>query len=66
MEKKRSRYQSLRWQLARERIGELVRENYRVKQEMSLRLAALVKEIKNGGPEISTEMSQFSQQKQDD
>jgi len=41
MEKKRSRYQSLGWRLARERIGDLVRDNYRVNQEMSSRLAAL-------------------------
>ena len=43
MEKRRSRYQTLRWQLARERIGQLVRANYRADQEMSPRLAALVR-----------------------
>jgi len=56
MEKKRSRYQSLGWRLARERIGELVRDNYRVNQEMSSRLAALIKKIENGSPELSTEV----------
>jgi hypothetical protein len=55
METKRSRYQSLGWRLARERIGQLVRENYRVNQEMSPRLAALIKEIGNGSAELSAE-----------
>ena len=48
MEKKRSRYQSIGWRLARERIGQLVRDNYRVNQEMSPRLAAFIKKIENG------------------
>jgi hypothetical protein len=43
-------------QLARERIGQLVRENYRANQEMSPRLAALVKKLENGSPELSIEM----------
>jgi hypothetical protein len=60
MEKKRSRYQTPGWRLARERIGQLVRENYRVNQEMSPRLAALIKKIENGSAELSTEMSQVS------
>jgi hypothetical protein len=67
MEKKRSRYQTLGWQLARERIGELVRENYRVNKEnkeISPRLAALIKEIENGSPELSTEMVQVTGEKQ--
>jgi hypothetical protein len=55
METKRSRYQSLGWRLARERIGQLVRENYRVNQEMSPRLAALIKKIGNGSAELSAE-----------
>ena len=66
MEKKRSRYQSPGWQRARERIGQLVRENYRVNQKMSPRLAALVNKIENGSPELSTEMLQFSLEEQDD
>src|ERR1700740_65191 len=56
MEKRVSRYQTLRWQLARERIGELVRENHRVNQEMSPRLVALIKKIENGNAELSTEV----------
>ena len=63
MEKRRSRYQTLRWQLARERIGQLVRENYRVDQEMSPRLAALIKNIENGSTEFSTEMFQAAEMK---
>jgi hypothetical protein len=55
METKRSRYHSLRWRLARERIGQLVRENYRVNQEMSPRLAAFIKKIKNENAELSAE-----------
>ncbi len=66
MEKKRSRYQTLGWQLARERIGQLVRENYRVNQEMSPRLAALIKKIENGSPELSAELVEVSGEKQDD
>jgi len=66
MEKKRSRYQSLGWRLARERIGQLVRDNYRVNQEMSPRLAAFIKKIENGSPELSTEMFQVPSEKQDD
>jgi hypothetical protein len=65
MEKRRSRYQTLRWQLARERIGQLVRENYRADQEMSPRLAALVKKLENGSPELSTEMFQVPGGKQE-
>ena len=41
MEEKRSRYKSPGWLCAKERIGHLVRDNYRVDQEMSPRLAAL-------------------------
>jgi hypothetical protein len=66
MEKKRSRYQTLGWQLARERIGQLVRENYRVNQEMSPRLAALVKNIENGSTDPPSEMFQVPGKKQDD
>jgi hypothetical protein len=66
MEKKRSRYQSPGWRLARERIGQLVRENYRLDQEMSPRLAALIKKIENGSPELSREMVQVIGEKQDD
>jgi hypothetical protein len=66
MEKRRSRYQTHRWQLARERIGELVRENYRVNQEMSPRLAALIKKIENGNTELSTEVFRARGEKQDD
>jgi len=47
MEKRRSRYQTLGWRLARERMGQLVRENYRIDQE-SPRLAAFVKKLENG------------------
>jgi hypothetical protein len=66
MEKRRSRYQTLRWQLARERIGQLVRENYRANQEMFPRLAALIKKIENGSPEFSTNMLQVTGEKQND
>jgi hypothetical protein len=66
MEKRRSRYQTLRWQLARERIGQLVRENYRADQEMSPRLAALVKKIENGSAELRAEPFQLPAEKQDD
>lgn len=66
MEKRRSRYQTLRWQLAREWIGELVRENYRVDQEMSPRLAALIKKIENGSAEFSTKVFRARDEKQDD
>jgi hypothetical protein len=66
MEKKRSRYQSLGWRLARERIGQLVRDNYRVNQEMSPRLAALIKKIENDAPELSAETLQVSREKQGD
>jgi hypothetical protein len=65
MEKKRSRYQSLGWRRARERIGQLVRENYRVDQEISPRLAELIKKIENGGAEFSTETFQIPSEKQD-
>jgi hypothetical protein len=57
MEKKRSRYQSLGWRLARERIGQLVRGYYRVEQQMSPRLAALVKKIENGSAELPAKES---------
>jgi len=66
MEKKRSRYQTLGWRLARERIGQLVRDNYRVNQEMSPRLAALIKKIETEGAELSAEMVQVRREKQDD
>ena len=66
MEKKRSRYQTLGWQLARERIGQLIRENYRVNQQMSPGLAALVKNIENGSTDPSTEMFQVPDEKQDE
>jgi hypothetical protein len=59
MEKKRSRYQSLGWRLARDRIGQLARDNYRVNQEMSPRLAAFIKKIENRSPELLTEMFQI-------
>jgi hypothetical protein len=65
MEKKQSRYQTLGWQLARERIGELVRENYRVNHEMSPRLAALVKRIEDGSPELPAEVFQVAAKKRD-
>ena len=55
MEEKRSRYKSPGWLRAKERIGQLVRENYRVDQEISPRLAALVKKIENASFEVSTE-----------
>jgi hypothetical protein len=54
MEKKRSRYQTVAWLRARERIGQLVRENYLVSQEMSPRLAAFIKTIEDGS--LPTEM----------
>jgi hypothetical protein len=57
MEKKRSRYQSLGWRLARERIGQLVRDNYRVNQEMSPRLAALIKQTQNGSAEFCVRLN---------
>jgi len=66
MEKRRSRYQTLRWQLARERIGQLVRENSRVAHEMSPRLAAFIKKIENGSTELSTEIFQVRAKKKDD
>jgi hypothetical protein len=66
MEKKQSRYQGLGWRLARERIGQLVRENYPVNQEMSPRLAEFIKKIENGSAEFSTEMFQLPGEKQDD
>jgi hypothetical protein len=66
MEKKQSRYQGLGWRLARERIGQLVRENYPVNQEMSPRLAEFIKKIENGSAEVSTEMFQLPGEKQDD
>lgn len=58
MEKRRSRYQTHSWRLARERIGQLVRDNYRVNQEMSPRLAAFVKKIENGSAELPTDIFQ--------
>src|SRR5262249_157472 len=53
---------------ARERIGQLVRENCRVikDKEMSQRLAALIKKIENGSPELSTEVVQAPGEKQGD
>jgi hypothetical protein len=66
MENKRSRYQSLGWRLARERIGQLVRENYRVDQQMSPRLAALIKKIENGSPELPNDTFEVSGKKQVD
>lgn len=63
---KRGDHDTLRWQLARERIGQLVRENYRANQEMSPRLAALIKKIENGSPEFSTNMLQVTGEKQND
>jgi len=66
MEKKRSRYQSIGWRLARERIGQLVRDNYGVNQEMSPRLAALIKKIENNAAEFSAETLQASREKQPD
>jgi hypothetical protein len=66
MEKKQSRYQSLGWRLARERIGQLVRDNYRVNQEMSPRLAGLIKQIETGSAEFPTEMFQATGKKQDE
>jgi hypothetical protein len=62
MEKKPPRYQSPSWLRARERIGQLVRENYRLDQEMSPRLAALVKKIAIGSPEVSIEMLSAEEQ----
>jgi hypothetical protein len=53
LEEKRSRYKSPGWLRAKERIGQLVRENYVVDKEMSPRLAALVKKIENGSFELS-------------
>jgi hypothetical protein len=66
MEKRRSRYQTLRWQLARERIAELVRGNYRVNQEMSPRLATFIKKLKNGSTKLSTDIFQVRAEKKDD
>jgi hypothetical protein len=63
MEKKRSRYGNPGWLLARERIGQLVRDNYRIDQEMSPRLAALIKKIEDGSFELPTEVPG---EKQDD
>lgn len=56
MEKRQSRYQTVAWLRARERIGQLIRENYPVNHEMSPRLAAFIKTIENGSAEFSTEM----------
>jgi hypothetical protein len=64
MEKKRSRYTSPGWLLARERIGQLVRDNYRINQEMSPRLAAFIKKIEDGSFEFPTE--EDTGEKQDD
>ena len=44
----------------------LVRDNYGVNQEMSPRLAALIKKIENDAPELSAEMFQVPGEKQDD
>ena len=43
-----------------------MRDNYRVNQEMSPRLAAFIKKIENGSPELSTEMFQVPSEKQDE
>jgi hypothetical protein len=59
MEKEQSRYQSLGWRLARARIGQLVRENYRVDQQISPRLAALITKLENGSPELPGDMFKF-------
>ena len=66
LEDERSRYKSPTWRRAKERIGQLVRDNYRVDQEMSPRLAALVKKIENGSLELSTETFQAPGEKQGD
>jgi hypothetical protein len=42
--------------LAGERIGQLVRDNYRVNQGMSPRLAELIKKIEDGSFEFPTEV----------
>jgi hypothetical protein len=66
MEKRRSRYQTQSWRLARERIGQLVRDNYRINQEMSPRLAAFVKKIANGSAEFPTDIFQAPSEKKGD
>jgi hypothetical protein len=66
MEQKRSRYQTLGWRLAREWIGELLRNNYPVNEELSPRLAALIKKLENESPELSPETFQALRKKQDD
>ena len=43
-----------------------MRDNYRINQEMSPRLAAFIKKIENGSPEFSTETFQVPGEKQDD
>lgn len=55
MQPKRSRFQSLGWRLARERIGQLVRDNYQVDQELSPGLAAFIKMLENEEPELSAD-----------
>jgi hypothetical protein len=42
-----------------------VRANYRADQEMSPRLAALVKKLENGSPELSIAMFQVPGEKQE-
>jgi hypothetical protein len=64
LEEKRSRYKSPGWLCAKERIGHLVRDNYRVDQEMSPRLAAFVKKIEDRSAEIPAEMLQAPSTKQ--
>jgi hypothetical protein len=65
MEKKRSRYQTIGWRLARERIGQLVRENYSANQELSPRLKAFIKNLENERLELSPEALQTLAKKDD-
>jgi hypothetical protein len=62
LEEKRSRYKSPGWLRAKERIGQLVRENCRVDQEMSPPLAALIKEIENGSSELATALKREAEE----
>jgi hypothetical protein len=55
LDERRSRYKSPGWLRAKERIGQLVRENYRVEHAMTPGLAALVKKIENGSFQLATE-----------
>ena len=56
------------WPATRERADRTAseRENYRIDQEMSPRLAALVKKIENGSAEFRAEPFQPPAEKQDD